>query len=94
MSRNLIFGFFFSYICNMIEQYREARDKFLLEIKELFPNSQDLHIEVTVDNISLYDFTDIPLPHKQEKLFCGDYLTASPINKDETKIDTFKSELY
>lgn len=78
----------------MIEEYKWAREKFLNELKELFPDSLDLQIEVTIDNISLRDFTSIPLPHKEEKLFCGDYLTASPISEDETKIDTFKSELY
>ena len=78
----------------MIEEYKWAREKFLNELKELFPDSLDLQIEVTIDNISLRDFSSIPLPHKEEKLFCGDYLTASPISEDETKIDTFKSELY
>lgn len=87
-------SFGIAYICNMIEQYKLSREKFLNELKELFQNSYDLQIDVTVDNISLIDFGSIPLPHKQEKLFCGDYLTASPISEDETKIDTFKSELY
>ena len=91
----MIFGFFFFYICNMIQQYEQSREVFLDRIKRLFPNSPNIQVDIVIDNISLEDFKSVPLPHKEQVLFSDfKYLTASPQNADETKIDEFKSELY
>jgi len=78
----------------MINKYNELRQTFLNGVKELFPNSPDLQIEVTVDNISLGEMDDIWLAKKEHELFCSlKYLEVS-VNDDETMTDNFKSELY
>ena len=79
----------------MINEYKQAREEFLSKVKGMFPSSDNLQIEIVVDNIEQSDFKLIPLPHKEQVLFSDfKYLTASPVNEDETKIDEFKSELY
>lgn len=76
----------------MIEQYNKARDLFFSEVKELFPNSDNIHIEIMIDNISIEDFNKIPLPHRNCSIAMLEFKEASPIVEDETKIDTFRSE--
>ena len=79
----------------MIQQYEQSREVFLDRIKRLFPNSPNIQVDIVIDNISLEDFKSVPFPHKEQVLFSDfKYLTASPQNADETKIDEFKSELY
>jgi hypothetical protein len=88
----------------MINKYNELRQTFLNGVKELFPNSPDLQIEVTVDNISKQEVEVLNLTKKEQTLF-GDlkYLTAYHLslsdndfinNEEETIIDNFQSELY
>ena len=79
----------------LFRSYEQAREIFLDRIKCIFENSPNIQIEISIDNVSLDDFKIIPLPHKENVLFSDfKYLTASPQNEDETKIDEFKSELY
>jgi hypothetical protein len=79
----------------MIQEYNQIREKFFRDIRMMFPKSSDIQIEITIDNISKEEFKQIPLPQKEETLFGTlQYLSADTRNEDESKIDSFKSELY
>jgi len=55
----------------MIAEYLQARERFLKELRFIFPHSNGLLLEINVDNISLKDFAGVPIPHKEESLADG-----------------------
>lgn len=79
----------------MINEYNKLREKFFMDVRFLFPKSTDIQIEITVDNICKEEFDNIPLAKREETLFGTlQYLSASTVNDDDSKVDSFKSELY
>lgn len=79
----------------MINEYNQLREKFFRDIRMMFPKSSNIQIEITIDNICKEEFKAIPLPQKQETLFGTlQYLSTETHNEDESKIDSFKSELF
>jgi len=76
----------------MIAEYLQAREKFLKELRFIFPHSTNLLLEVNVDNIALKDFDAIPTPHKEESLADGAIKWVSAAVVEGNDIDTFNSE--
>lgn len=76
----------------MVESYQQAREKFLKELRFIFPHSSNLIVEINVDNITTKDFEQLPLPYKNETLAGGalNWKSAAVTNEDFT--DTFNSE--
>lgn len=76
----------------MVEAYQQAKDKFLKELRFIFPHSSNLIVEINVDNIATKDFDTIPLPHKEESILDGALRwKGASIGSDEIT-DIFTSE--
>jgi len=76
----------------MVEAYNKAREKFLMELRFIFPNSNNLILEVNVDNIAQEDFKVVPAPHKEESLADGVIKWKSATVGSEEFTDTFNTE--
>ena len=76
----------------MVEAYQQAREKFIKELRFIFPHSSNLIVEINVDNITKNDFEQLPLPYKNETLAGGALNWKSAMVTNEDFTDTFNSE--
>jgi hypothetical protein len=87
MPENYTFGLFNTYICRM-KEYNKLREKFLHDIKFLFPHSTNLELSITLDNIHEKDMKELKLDVKDKTL-----LGALRYERADTEFDTFMSEI-